>query len=304
MDLCILTPTWVGYRRLAELTTRVIDRHWPDHPPIFYCGVPGREDEPWLALRDDPADWIGFVHRAVRELRQRGYHRCYLVLEDHLPVFPCHAVHLNRTLPRLGDELDAAYVGLNGWGQGRPPAGVVLGPKRGWLEHLSREFLWKFQLHPALWRLDALEAILEALVAELPLELRTPWAFERRAGRADARIPEALKDGAYRVCGERMTAGPARAARVQLERFAAKAIRFAAGRLLGQPAWTRVDRLVAFLFQYYEGPYPLFLSGIMTKARLNRALIRFLRLHGQRALAREIEATVATMQREVRGGPE
>lgn len=301
-DLCILMPTYEKYWRLAELTTRVLDREWAAHPPMFYCGVPGRVAEPWIKLRGDPSDWMGFVRDAVREIRRKGYRKCYLICEEHLPVFRCHELHLNRTIPELMETLDAVRIGLHGWGQGqsetRRVIGQLLGVEHFWIENMSPGFLWKFELHPALWRLDALEEILDTLVEELPLELRSPWAFERRAGREDARIPEELKRKAYRICGERMTACRPRAYLLQLERFGSKVVRFAAGRLFGEGAWTRINRLVNFLFGYYEGPYPFFFSGVMVKTRLNQELILFLQLHGRRQLAKEIMETVAAMESE------
>lgn len=307
-DLCILMPTYEKYRRLADLTTRVLDREWADHPTIFYCGVPGRREEQWLALRADPADWMGFVRDAVRQIRQKGYRKCYVICEEHLPLFRCHEAHLNRTLPELMAKLDAVRIGLHGWGQGQSETRVVtgrlLGAEHFWIENMSPGFPWKFELHPALWRLDALENILDTLVGELPLELRSPWAFERRAGREDARLPEELKRKAYRICGERMAACRSRTYLLRLERFGARVVRFAAGRLFGEGAWTRIDRLVNFLFGYYEGPYPFFFSGVMVKTRLNRELIRFLRLHWRRQLAKEIVETVAAMESELTPGSE
>lgn len=289
LDCCILVSTCDRYRAMAELTGRQLDRHWPGHPPVFYCGATSGDGETWLPLRDRPADWMGIVGRAVSELRRRGFRLGYLILEDHPPVFACAVEHLNRTLPGLMMQLGAAYIGLNGWGQGKPQRGVILGREHYWLEHLSRSFLWKFQLHPALWRLDALTAILEGLAPNLPLERRSPWAFERGAGREDAPVPEDLKERAYRVCGERMSARPVKARLVGLERLGVVLLRSALGRLLGDGARRRVEEVAGFVFGYYDGPYPLFRSGALVKGRTNPALVRFLTLHGRRGLAHEFQ---------------
>lgn len=299
-DCCILVSTCDRYRVLAELTGRLLDRHWPGHPPVFYCGAASGGGETWLPLRDHPTDWIGIVGRAVSELRRQGFRLGYLIMEDHPPVFACAVEHLNRTLPRLIGQLGAAYIDLNGWGQGRPQRGVVLGRKHYWLEHMSRSYLWKFQLHPALWRLDALAAILEGLAPNLPLERRSPWAFEEGAARKDALVPEDLKERAYRVCGERMSAWPVKAHLVGLERLGVAILRSALGRLLGDGAYRRVHEVAGFVFDYYHGPYPLFRHGALVRGRPNRGLVRFLTLHGRRGLAREIQ--VATGPAPAGGG--
>jgi hypothetical protein len=297
--LAILVVTCERYRALAELTGRVLDRHWAGHPPTFYCGAPGAAGATWLPLDDDPADWMAIVRRAVADLRARGFEQGYLILEDHLPLFPCHAGHLGETLPGLMATLGAAFVGLNGWGQGKPRGGERLDPARFAIERLDPAFPWKFQLHPALWRLSALAEILEALLRTLPPGRRSPWAFERAAGGPDATIPAPLKRQAYRVWGEGMTARPGRARRLGVERALARLARAAAGRLGGEGAWRRVDELVRPLFGYYEGPYPLFRSGVLVRGRLNPDLVRFLRVHGGGRLLREIVAAAAAIPAQV-----
>jgi hypothetical protein len=294
-DLCILVVTCEAYRPLAELTGRILDRHWSVHPPTFYCGATNPSDERWFPLRDHPSDWMGIVLRATRDLRARGYRDVYLILEDHLPLFRCHAGHLNLTIPKLRARLDAALIALNGWGQGKPQYGPVLGPDFWWVEHLPLDFLWRFQLNPALWSLEALETVLEALVAELPLERRTPWAFERHGGRKDAPLPDRLKLGCYRVAGARMTVAPLRRGLSRAEKFGVHVLRFLARRVGGVEAWRRTDGVLNLLLRYYEGPYPLYRSGVLERGQINRSCLRFLALHGQPRLAREIADTVRGM---------
>jgi hypothetical protein len=302
-DLALLVATSERYRPLAELTGRLLDRHWPGHPPTFYCGAGGPAAAPresWLPLRDEPADWIGIALRAVHELRERGYRQAYLILDDHPPLFPCHVRHLGRTLPELMHRLGAASVGLYGWGQGKAARGRRLGRADGWLEHLATGYPWKFSLHPALWHLADLDAILATLAAELPITRRSPWAFERRAGREDGPLPESLHRRAFRIAGARMTAAPLRRELLRLERLGVRALRFAIRRLGSEGAARRLDGGAAALLSYYEGPYPLYRSGVVVRGRINQGCIRFLARHGRTRLARDLRDAVRAMAPEPR----
>ncbi len=288
MGLCVLISTCDKYRTLAEFTGRVIERYWPDHPPIYFCGCTNPPAENWLPLRRPSADWMGITQEAVRDLERRRYTKCYLILDDQPPLYPCHERHLNDTIPRLLDKLDAAYIGLSGWGQGRPLNGTLLGADCFWLENVSTEYLWKFQLHPALWRVGALDEILTMLRRELPEDSHTPWAFERKAGASAANLPDNLKRGAYRICGERMSRNVTRRALVTAERSLFWAFRFLAGRLFGANVWRRLDEAFGFLSQYYEGPYPLIWSGVTRKGQINPQFVRFLKVHLHLRLLREL----------------
>jgi hypothetical protein len=186
-------------------------------------------------------------------------------------------------------------IGLKPWGAGVPHPGVDGRRERIWLEHHPPDFPWKLQLHPSLWSLAALETVLATLVAQLPLERRTPWAFERQAGRADAPLPDELKKSCYRVAGERLSAAPLRRDLLRLERLAVRLLRFVAGRLGGDPAWRRVDQTLGHALRYQDGPYPHYLSGVLRQARANEACLRFLALHGQGRLAREIRDTIRAL---------
>jgi hypothetical protein len=284
-DLCILVPTFEKYRAVAAFTRAQIDRHWPGHPPVFFCGLPG-EDPALLPLRDDPADWMALVRAAIADLQARGYRRCYLVLDDHPPMDRCHSAHLGETLPRLMDELGASFINLQGWGQYRPRQGADLGARYFHLEKSERAYLWKFALHPGLWNLQAFGEILDLLLREPALSERTCWKFERRAGQADFPLPEHLRDTAYRVCGTAMSAHPARRLRAacrRVELFAFDVVRFGFRILGGQAARDRFDARFLGVYHFYDGPYPLFWSGVMKKGRLNHDLVFFLRWHRRQA---------------------
>ena len=290
--LCILLPTVEKYRAVAEFTRAKLDQHWPGHPPVFFCGLPGTSaDGTLIELRDDPADWMALVRSATADLQQRGFRQCYLVLDDHPPMDRCHVAHLNETLPRLMDQLSASYINLQGWGQHRPRQGEELGAEYFHLERPRREYPWKFALHPGLWNLSAFAALLDALLRDPDPRERTCWKFERRAGHPDFELPAELRTGAYRVCGTAMAARPASgiyACFRQLELFAFDVLRFLLRVLAGQKARDRFDARYLGVYHFYDGPYPLFWSGLMKKGRLNRDLVFFLRLHGRRELLAEL----------------
>lgn len=297
-SLCILIPTFEKYRAVAEFTRSKLDEHWPKHPPIFFCGLAGTlADDTFLELRDDPTDWMGLVHSATLDLQQRGFRKCYLVLDDHPPMDRCHGEHLNETLPRLMDELDASFINLQGWGQHRPRQGEELGSSRFHLERPAHEYLWKFALHPGLWNLRAFAELLELLLKDPDPREHTCWKFERRAGNHEFDLPARLRDSAYRVCGTAMAAHPLSRVHALFraaELFAFDVLRFFIRVAIGQGARDRFDAQYLGVYHFYDGPYPLFWSGVMKKGGLNRDLVFFLKLHRRNDLLAELRRALET----------
>lgn len=292
--LVILMPTFDRYRWLADLTERCMDRWWEGHPTIYRCGcseVRGARD---LPLRNDPRDWMGIALSAARDLAGLGVRHVYLVLDDIPPIGPCHAAHLNATLPRWAEELQAGCIGLNGWGQGRLPGGREFDAARLGLQRVDPDFAWRFPLHPTLWRVQALVEILDVLTRTDDLKRRSAWAFERRAGDTLDTPAARWSERCYRVCGARMVS-PAYRLRRPVELW----LRRRAGG--GAHAWhTALRRRVAadrvadrtlWLYRDYRGPYPLFHSGIMAAGQLNRRFLRFVEQFGSPELLAEVRAS-------------
>jgi len=291
-DLCILVPTCDSNAWVAAFTTRLLDRFWPTHPPLFTCGTgtPLAEGSP-LELRSHPSDWMSIAHDAVGDLGRRGLKAVYLVLDDHPPIGPCSAEHLNETLPSLLGELGGSYIGLNGWGQGRSLQGEKMGPERYFLEKVPASFPWRFSLHPGLWNLSDLELVLETLLRGAGAGERTAWAFERRSGKpANMAETEERLGGAYRVFGESMTNPECRLARPLLlasaRRLAGLCSRGTRIAGLRQTA-DDIDSRARFLYRYYRGPYPLYWSGFLQKGSSHGDMLRFLRLFDGSGLAGE-----------------
>ncbi|MGK7344548.1 MAG: hypothetical protein ACNS63_01910 [Candidatus Nitrospinota bacterium M3_3B_026] len=288
MSVCVLISTSESYGWVAKLTGRMIGRFWPGHPPVYVCGLPGAKGDGIIPLRDDPRDWMGIHRSACGDLLKMGYTKLYLILDDHPPLARCHEEHLNGTLPALMDDLGAINISLNGWGQGRPLSGAVLGGAYYGMEKVSRGFRWKFQLHPALWDIESLAAVLDSAMDGLAPHERTPWIFERKTGGEGAGLPEGWMERSYRICGFKMSASRARVGLVHAERFAVAAAGFAAGRMFGRRVRDRFDDSTRFITRYYEGPYPVFWSGVLRKGTLNKDLVLRLKTHGPGFLLREL----------------
>lgn len=282
-ELAILVPVYQPYRWLAPFMQRGLDTFWKDHPPIFYCGL-SADEAPGLAtlpLHDTalPRDWPAFVREAVEALLARGFSQCYLLLEEHLPLAECHAAHLNTTLPRLLAELDAAYIGLMGWDNRRyTTRAPILDAARHHLMHLSIPAAPRFHLHPSLWRLEALRDCLDLVLRD---PVHTPWRFEKVTERASANLAARWKTGCYQVCGRALAAHPSTGVRAwtqAAERFFFHKL-MAASALLSGPALKRFWDIAGFDDFFYNGPYPMFFSGVMAKGGINPYFARHIQKH-------------------------
>jgi hypothetical protein len=303
---CILVPTFQLHLPAAQLTLRLIDRFWPDHPESFICGVT-RAGPKAIPLEEDPADWMAVLRGAASYLSSRGFQTVYLILDDQGPLDRCHDRHLNETIPRWMSELNASYISIRGWDHRRNSSGRSMGRRYLWLQRQLPQYPWRFALHPALWRLDVLIALLDILLADSGPERHTAWAFEADAGRLRDQIDPAWNDSTYRVCGRAMMATPMPA----VERYFRHVVDGAARRAdrtldrisFQRGAWPpTVTRAVRWVLQneavYYQGPYPMPFSGFLVKGRMNPFLPSFLRKRGRDQLLREIEITVPKVSNE------
>lgn len=283
-DLCLLISTYDRYRPIAEFARTMIGRYWPSPPSIFTCGCSASRTDGDLPLRDPPADWIAIHHSAATDLLAAGYRRLYYIMDDCPPLGPCHGTHLNQTLPDLLTELEASYISLVGWDQKRASPGKILGPRWHRVQRQASDFAWQFSTDPCLWNLEAFRDILAALMNTEDPKARTAWAFERRIGRDPSLVPERWRGTAYRICGLRMLAGRLPRLRALLipAGYAAYDLARLATRLLAGPrALTRLDDHVSSEVHFYDGPYPTYWAGVMTKGEINVNVIRFLKRHGR-----------------------
>jgi hypothetical protein len=276
----------------AAMTKEFINQCWRDHPDIFVCGLGRAHGDKNLERKSAPEDWMSIVRDACTDLGQLGYRWCYLILDDHPPLDTCHAHHLNKTIPELLDTLHATSICLNGWGygrEGRRIKGEILSPTLYHLEHLPKDFEWKYSLHPSIWDLQRLEKLLTALISKTAQKKRTPWCFERVVCQPGLDVDFDYLDSAYRICGRYMVSRPAAWRWHYLDYLVARARRFVMSRLASAEKSRRSFETLFVIEQFYYGPYPLFWSGMVTKGRLNQAFARYIEIRGSRELKRAIE---------------
>lgn len=291
----ILLSTCDRYAPLARYTRSAIGAEWPDHPEIFESGLstpgPGR-----LPLDADPRDWMAVTRSAANALRERGFRSVYLLLEDHPPLGRCNAAALNRRLPEALEVLDATSIALSGYGQRRTVHGETVRWRGRHFDRVPVRQLWKFPLHPALWNLERLIAILDFLMERLPPGDRTPWAFERVGGDPNSTMPRRLNAHSYRIDGLEWTGRPGARLRhlpVSGAQLAGDVWKFLVRITAGPRARAAWDQSLRWLYCGYDGPYPLFWSGAMQKGRPNPDLLRYLSRTGQWRRRRALEQAMA-----------
>ncbi|MDB6151263.1 MAG: hypothetical protein JWQ44_2711 [Chthoniobacter sp.] len=279
-ELVILSSVYQPYRWLAPLLKTQLDQHWPNHPRMLVAGLTPEEagSLPALPVTDGtlPRNWCRFMREACETLRAQGVQFCYLVPEEHPPIAPCHVQHLNETLPRWMRELNASYIGLMGWDRRRPvDRGKPVGAAYPGLHDLRTARGPRFQLHPALWSLDALIACLDLILSQ---PKQSPWAFENNSRKSDAALPDWVKEGCYILCGAEMSATPPTPLRRNLRGLGHFIARRFVGLVYRLPRawrrplwdWAQLDHF------FYNGPFPLFFGGVMTKGQINPRYLRHL----------------------------
>ena len=268
-NLAVLMPTAPQYLGLAQWTCGRIPRFWPAHPPIYFCGALG--DVRSLRLRDDPQDWMRVVASACADLLSDGFRQVYLVLDDHPPISECNADFLGGVLPRMLQTTDATSCLAVGPGPVLKRKGSFQKIDKFFFEKLPLNEPWKLPLHPALWNLEKLYAILEHLIRHLPDSQHHPWAFERLGSSPkESGLCKEWLDGCWRVDGMRAATPEAKGLhnwRDVAERLILRASSIAL-RSVGGPVEIYKSR-IAFLWHPRIGAYPCFWSGVMKKGRLN-----------------------------------
>ena len=298
MKAAILISTFDRYETLARWTAAQVERQWSQHPPIFYSGLTGK-DEQCLGFSGDEADWMSVTLHAVEQLQQRGFTHAYLILDDHPPVGPCHEEALNEVLPGLALKLHATYIGLLGYGQHRGLEGKILGRKCFFLEQSSIDYRWKFSLHPGLWNLKALHTLLLRRLEFYSGEERTAWMFEQHFDEPSDPKIFSLMQRSYRING---TPFLKKKGQMRMEMLFESVERFAAGIMLfkakitgGSLACDAAEKKLCWRYGHYLGPYPLFWSGVMQQGKPNQDWERWL----QGSSDRELEVSWSQVKQEI-----
>jgi hypothetical protein len=281
-QLCVLITVYHPYRWTAPFTWEMIQRFWPDHPPVYFCGLTSEEagDLPHIPVENPalPRVWADFAYDAAVLLRGRGYEAVYFFLEDHMPLDVCHAENLSRVLPSLLNSLPASYIGLMGWDNRRyaTRSGPVLGREKHRMRHLSGMQAPRFHLHPSLFRVEALVACLDALRSH---DKPNPWGFEKLSDKHDAPLPEEFKRTCYQICGSELT--------LRKQGLIGKVLslgeRWIYHRLM---SFTPLARKLGFGDLFFKfmgfdgffcnGPFPMVYSGVMAAGRVNPFFVKYL----------------------------
>jgi hypothetical protein len=288
MKACILISTFEKYRRLAEWTAARIAVEWEDHPPIFFAGLDA-DGGACLGFHGESSDWMSVNRDAVILLRQQGYTHAYLILDDHPPVGCCNAKFLNEELPGLAVELDAAYIGLLGYGQHRHLEGKILCGDYARLERSHHDYRWKFSLHPGFWNLESLESVLNVRMSLYLGKNRTPWNFERHRDSQEfsLQFPSFRVHGASSIKGGRN--GFFSLTTEAILRFFGDCSLFIAKQKGGQQARDKEEIRIHWIYGHYQGPYPLFWSGCMRQGKINRDFETWVRHHGNERIQSDWE---------------
>lgn len=281
--LCVLITVYHPYRWTAPFTWQMIQKFWPEHPPVYFCGLTPEEagDLPHIPVADAalPRVWADFACDAAKRLHSDGFEAVYFFLEDHMPLDRCHAAHLHDLLPGLLNSLPASYIGLMGWDNRRfaTRGGDVLPSAQHRLMHLTTTRAPRFHLHPSLFRMDALVACLEAL---RNFEKPNPWGFEKLCDKPDAPLPEEFRRSCYQICGSELALKKPvfpEGLFADLERWIfhrAMSLVPLAGKM-GAGNW--LSKTIGFDNFFYNGPFPMFYSGVMAGGRVNPFFLNHLK---------------------------
>lgn len=266
-DLCILIPVAPRYSWVLPILLECLREFWASHPPIVVAHA-----LPQDTTREGKLCWTRILHRGATEARNGGFSLTYLILEEHLPVAPCHAVHLNETLPDLMQELQASHISLMGWDNRRHPSkSPVLGKEFFRLKHLTGDRDPRYNLHPGLWKLPVLVKCCEQ-VLEKAGEDASAWQFERISARSDHPSLRGQSQKCYQICASSMAGGSSPLGR----KIGSAMERFFYMRMIGLLPLIPSRRLRDSAFKFFNfdrvfsnGPYPMIFAGVLAKGNIN-----------------------------------
>jgi len=159
----------------------------------------------------------------------------------------------------------------------------------GEVERLPDSYRWRYSLHPGLWSLSSLSALLGELDTILvALDTRNPWAFERIGGAHDG-VKQCIDIGpSYRISRACPTSWSKDALAAICYQSVGNFARSVGGLLGGPEVWERLSYRFDFAYHYCGGPYPMFWRGIMEKGQPNKEFGRFCRFFLKRHLMKRV----------------
>lgn len=149
---------------------------WPGHPPLHYALPAGRTATDPRTIPTAATTWTGVLLEGLSTLRARGAKHVFVLLEDHVPLWPCDAV-LVEDVFRVAVREGLPCVFFNKYDWSVPAAEIVsVGGQR--LARMPRDYRCYNQCQPAVWDLEYYASLL-AEAARRGIE--DPWTFERFA---------------------------------------------------------------------------------------------------------------------------
>ena len=267
LKTCILVSVWPDYSWLLPILEDMLDRFWPRHPEIV-C----------TRKIDDGRNWTKNLKSGVEAASEKGFEAVFLINEEHVPIGNCDAAYLEKVLPSLAKNLGAAYVSLFGWDNKRYCSkSPIIQAQNGMWMHLVGDRDPRFHLHPAWWRLDALEACCELVLKDEGAN-GSAWHFEKVCDDFDADLPKDFREGCYQICAGTSRSQPLSSAEMKVR---------LARRWVANKAMAIVPHLPQAFFRdswlkfckfddvVSDGPYPMVFSGILAKGRINSTFLKF-----------------------------
>jgi hypothetical protein len=267
LKTCILISVWPDYEWLYPVMREMLAEFWPRHPEIV-C----------TRKIDDGRNWTKNLKSGVEAARKMGFEAAFLINEEHVPIGDCDSTYLEKTLPSQAKEIGSVYVSLFGWDNKRfCSKSPVLDFEKGMWMRLVGERDPRFHLHPAWWRLDALQACCD-LVLKNGKANGSAWHFEKTCDDSDAGLPEDFRKACYQICAGVGRSQPLPKAEMKMR---------LARRWVANKGMSIVPLLPEGFFRKFwlkfwdfdgvmsDGSYPMVFSGILAKGRLNPAFLKF-----------------------------
>lgn len=186
----ILGTVTPGREHYCPILAKQLDRMWPGHPPLYYALPAGRTAPYENVIQTDADAWTSVLLRGLEHLHDRlGATHVFIMLEDHVPLWPCDTALLAEMFELVAaEDLACVFFTKYRWPWGDTnyrldPQGRVIGWRkidvvtlRGHrLARMPSDYFRYNQAQPAIWRLDYYIDLLREVVN---LGIKDPWRFE------------------------------------------------------------------------------------------------------------------------------
>jgi hypothetical protein len=170
----ILGTVTPGFEHYCPLLAGQLDAMWPGHAALHYALPAGRTAPFPGAIPTAATTWTGVLLAGLAALRERGAHHVFVLLEDHVPLWPCAVERIEECVrTAVRGELPCVFFTKWEW-----PWRDVVTVGGLHLARVPRDFPCYNQCQPAVWSLDYYASLLAEAVRR---GIADPWTFERFA---------------------------------------------------------------------------------------------------------------------------